>query len=526
MRIRVHDSFPFGHSRTMAILQRVGLALALALTAAAPQAFADEPAPEAARPHKLVVRVNAPPNTVSPQAVRAAVARELGVEVHETGAANDSALEVRVIATPRSARVEYVSREGKRVIRTIDLPQDPDRAAETIGLLAGNLVRDEASELLRSLQKPAPAPAAASAPAPASASAPAPAAASASAPAPAPAPAAAPASAPAPAPAPRELPFAPVDLALFHPLSWPAGAESHRVAIELGLVYGRVGALEGGGIVGIVSRVDGDTSGAQIAGAVSLTGGSVRGFSGAGLVTLVNGNAHGVVGSGAFSAVHGRTEGVIGAPVALTGKLYGAQLSVVGIADGGDGAQLGVVNLSGDFRGGQLGLVNLGKNVKGVQLGLVNVAEHADAPIGLVSVTRDTRVHATAFSSLQFPANAGIKLVTGWVFSEIFGGFAFDREVGDSKRKDEVARYGAALGAHIPLAPVFFEPSVAVSQELPLSSSTPDERLVVAGYRAVIGLQPVRAFGLFLGGELRQEIPEDTGSSRLGADVLAGVQLF
>jgi hypothetical protein len=234
-----------------------------------------------------------------------------------------------------------------------------------------------------------------------------------------------------------------------------------------------------------------------------------------------------VVGSGAFTRVRGLTEGVIAAPVALSGKLSGAELSVLGITDGGDGAQLGAVNISGDLRGAQLGLVNLGGNVKGVQLGLVNVAEHVDgAPIGLVSVTRDTRVHATAFGSLQFPANAGIKIVTGWVFSEIFGGFAFDREVGDSKRKDEVARYGAALGVHIPLDPVFFEPSVAVTQELPLSSSTPNERLVVAGYRAVVGLQPARAFGLFVGGELRQEIPEDTGSSRLGADALAGVQLF
>ena len=488
----------------MALLHRIALAVSLGVAVLGPATALAEPAPAAERPTRLVVRVEAPAETVTAAAVRDAVARELSMPVADVAPEGEryGVLEVRVLASPKTARVEYTDPTGRTLIRTIDLPTDDDRAAETIALLAGSLVRDQTSELLRELERKEPPPAK-------------------------PKPEDEPTPPPAPEAEPRALPYAPVDLALFHPIAWPLQSERHRVGIELALLYGRIGALEGAAISGVVSRIDGDATGAQISGVVGLVGGTVRGASGAGAVQLVRGDVQGVAGAGVVTAVQGKTEGVVIAPVALTGELSGVELSVVGISGPGEGAQLGVVNMAGDLRGAQLGLVNIGGTIDGTQIGVVNVADHVDgAAVGLVSVNDETRLHLRAYTSLEFPMNVALQILSGPVFSEIGGGFDFAREVGDRKRSLDVARFGGYLGAHAELGPVFLEPAVGFMMERPVTASSEDERLGVVGYRGVVGYQPFAGLGVFAGAELRQEIPQDTGSTQLGWDALAGVQVF
>ena len=530
----------------------IGIGLGTAL--AQHEALADDTVSKAKKPRQLVVKVIAPKSGLDAGEIRRAIALELGVSVlpAPTAAGPSDTLDVTVHSQPLRAEVVFRSKSGKKVARSISLPAEPHRATETIALLAGNLVRDEAAELLAAMNA-----AGATATSPAGSRAAAKPAGSSGSGTAAAGPSAATATKPTPPsdqakpearasnakadaakpsktdpdsaaqPPEPELESDVIDLAFFHPISYPSHSLKKSFVIELGLLYGRIGALEGAGMVVGVSRVHRHVYGAQLSGLVTVDHGKVHGVSYAGIATWVEGEVRGAVGAGVYSHVKGTVHGVNAAPVAYAGGLDGLEAAVVSVSGDGRGVQLGVANVARDQSGLQLGLVNVGRRLSGVQLGLVNVAEEVDgAPVGLVSITRDTDYSAVTYSSLRFPVNAAFKMRNGYVFSELGGGVAFDREVADDSRKTNIGRFGAILGAHIDVGPIFVEPGVGFDSEVPLSESTSNERQGVVRYRGTIGWQLLPALGVIAGAELRQEIPEDSGSSRLDWDAFAGVQLF
>jgi hypothetical protein len=86
--------------------------------------------------------------------VLTAIARELGrpvIRADETGTAR--ALLRIVVDTELQATVYYHEAE-EALTRTIRLPADPARAAETLALLAGNLARDQVLELAQRFVRP------------------------------------------------------------------------------------------------------------------------------------------------------------------------------------------------------------------------------------------------------------------------------------------------------------------------------------------------------------------------------------
>ena len=86
-------------------------------------------------------------------AIEGAVEHELGVPL----VIEPSAVErLEITMTGRRANVTYYAPGREPVTRSVDLPRDPQRALETIAFLAGNLARDEASELLRQLSPTVP----------------------------------------------------------------------------------------------------------------------------------------------------------------------------------------------------------------------------------------------------------------------------------------------------------------------------------------------------------------------------------
>lgn len=103
---------------------------------------------------------------LGPDAVREAVAEELGAPALR--AADPRAQGARGTLTvsldaERRLVVAYRDAAGREVWRTIAVPDDPVAAVATVALLAGNLARDEAGELLAGLgvtaaAEPAPAP--------------------------------------------------------------------------------------------------------------------------------------------------------------------------------------------------------------------------------------------------------------------------------------------------------------------------------------------------------------------------------
>ena len=113
-----------------------------------------QPSP-AATESSLAADIDVGRSGLDAEQLRAAIARELGVDVRlSSGKAEPSALLVRL--SDGRATVRFQPPGGGRALeRTVELPADPEPAYETVALLAGNLARDEASELLEQLRRKA-----------------------------------------------------------------------------------------------------------------------------------------------------------------------------------------------------------------------------------------------------------------------------------------------------------------------------------------------------------------------------------
>ncbi|WP_437949093.1 hypothetical protein WME98_52360 [Sorangium sp. So ce296] len=375
----------------VALLRALAAAGAFAAAAAPPaRALAEEP-----RAAGVDLVVDGAPWTLDPDAVRAAVERELGagVTLARAAAAGRPTLVLRGEPDGR-VTLSYSAADGRRIERTIDLPGDPDRAAEAIALLAGNLVRDEAAELAASFGKRAPEappaqpePAAPPAPPPAGGQA-------------APAGAARPAQAarssrPAPPEPPRcSLPgakhvFLGADFAPFVGTSTFDGTNVVR-RYSLNLVGGYtagISGIEAGGGVNIASSF---VCGTQLAAGANLALGPARGAQIAAGFNLARSLSGAQVGSINVAAgpVSGAQGGVLNV---AAGAVDGAQLGAINFAAGAAAdLQLGVVNAAvSDATGVQLGAINLAVGAAtDVQLGLVNVAagQWTDTQLSLINV--------------------------------------------------------------------------------------------------------------------------------------------
>src|SRR6188768_2558667 len=135
---------------------RVALAFVSALAWTIPSAAADDgpaPAPAAPAPAQaLPVTIKLASTPLQAEAIRAAIESELRVPVRLDDVAPDEGLTVSV--KWRRATVIYRSRQGETTTRSLDLPANAEQSVEVIALLAGNLARDEASELLARLAPP------------------------------------------------------------------------------------------------------------------------------------------------------------------------------------------------------------------------------------------------------------------------------------------------------------------------------------------------------------------------------------
>src|SRR5690606_9056003 len=98
----------------------------------------------------LWVQLSLVSTSLQVEPVREAIARELAVRVTLSPDV-PAAATLRIQVRGRLAHFEFRDREH-HVVRTLSLPAEEPRAIETLALIAGNLARDEAGELLVSLQ--------------------------------------------------------------------------------------------------------------------------------------------------------------------------------------------------------------------------------------------------------------------------------------------------------------------------------------------------------------------------------------
>jgi hypothetical protein len=527
------------------------ISLVASITWSAPSRAQDGPAPEptpstAPAAEALPVTIKLVSTPLQVEAVRAALETELKVPVRVDDVLGDEGLSVAV--KWRRTTVSYRAKNGEVTTRSLDLPANSEQAVEVIALLAGNLARDEASELLARLAPPpSPEPEVAPAePAPAEGAPPSPPVESAPPAEPAkkaeepekPRP---PPKKPAAKPTPpdalvRDVPLR-ANLTLWYPTMLLSDTERRVLAGELGLAYSRVGAIEGAGFAGGYLRVERHVRGAIGSFGYTRSGGDVVGFQG-GLIasegqgnlrggelalfgTLRWGNVQGLQMATLVTTAKNVTGAQVSSGVSIGDDVRGAQVALVSVARDVTGAQLELAGFARDVQGGQLGLVNAGRDVDGAQLGLVNVARSVDVQLGLVNVAKRVDVASLGLVSIagngyveptvygifgdRDSMNAGVKFVAGYTYSLLSIG-GTDELNGDLHTRTE-----AGGGVHYePKAfrdgPIVDRVAVELGGHVGHTWANAVEEEDILHYRASAGLRLFGLLWLFVGYDLSHDL--------------------
>lgn len=522
------------------------MALVLAAGQVAAQAASPPGAAVEGRPELVALQVEATGLRLDERSVREAILRELQLDDGPAAPGTSPvAIGLRVISGGELT-VTIHAGEGQDLSRSVATPARADEVPEVTALLVGNLARDEASGLLARLQRREPEPAPASEPAPVVEQ------------------------------PEKELPLDSVNLSLFYPLTLRWHSDERRFALELGLLYGRIGALSGVGLNGGVLQTRGRVSGVMLAGlgywhggtadgvriggAFGVGGAGLEGGSIAGIATIERGDVSGFQLSGGVNVAEGNVDGVqltgianvadavVGAQVAAglnlaQGDVDGVQLSgSVNLAQGDvegvqlsagmnlakriNGLQISVVNIGGDVDGAQIGIVNVARDVDGMQLGIVNVAREVDGvSLGYVPYSQRGRTQALTWFSSSMPFNVGVRFDSGVLY--VMPTFGYDPR-GNAVILDPVnGDYapGLSLGSHLNIGRAFAEVDVNYSNRS--SGSTYEENDIDLRYRLLGGLQVTRAFAVFAGGGVRHHFRTQSPTDQfVKPELSVGIQLL
>ncbi|WP_437662769.1 LA_2272 family surface repeat-containing protein [Sorangium sp. So ce1182] len=520
--------------RARALLLRALSASSVVAAVSAPPASALAAEPTAAG---IDLVVDGASWTLDPEAVRAAVGRELGgpVALSPSATAGRPTLVLRGEPDGR-VTLTYSSTDGRHIGRTIDVPEDPDRAAEAIALLAGNLVRDEAAELAAALGKRPPEEPAAS-PTPPAAGEPKP-----------PREAARSAKAAPPEPPPCALPGATTvrlggDVVPFVGSSSFTGTNVVR-RYSLNLVGGYTAGVTGVELSAGVNISSSFMCGAQLSTAANLVLGPARGAQLTAGLNLARSLRGAQVGS--FNVVTGPVDGVQGGVLNVAGPVDGVQGGAVNIAAGSvAGAQLGLANVAvgestdvqvsllnaavsestdvqvslanvaaGESTGTQIGLLNMATGkVRGAQIGLINYADESPFSLGLLNIIRNGRLDVDVWGLESGIVMAGLKHGSDH-FHNVYG--IGVRLVGDRP----LVAYALGLGGRISVGKRAFIDLDALGYSLHDPSSSFEPAAVLTQARALLGLRLAPEFAIFGGPSYNVafgDTPEDARLSPYGS---------
>ena len=239
-----------------------------------------------------------------------------------------------------------------------------------------------------------------------------------------------------------------------------------NLALSLGVSgYGRLRGAD----VGVVgSWITDSMSGAQVTTALNYVGLDARGVQLTAGVNIVRGELSGVQVSSGYNHA-----------TALRG------------------AQIGLVNFGSDVTGSQIGLINIGGRVRGTQIGLLNLAEDADAPVGLLSLSKEGQHHVELWGSDTAPLNVGAKLGGRYVYTLLTAGY-------QPQGGEETDRWmlGIGLGGHLPLSQRFYIDTDVVAWHVNNDESWTEELNMLAKLRVVGGYRIHDHFAVFAGATL------------------------
>lgn len=410
---------------------------------------------------------------IDPALVATSIASELARPVAPlAGTAACHAPCLAIAVDEAAATITFTTQAGVTRQRTIALPPDRTQWPVLITLLSGNLVRDEADDLLADSPPAAPPP---------PSLAPGAAAPTGDVPPTAP-PVVIPSAAPLPAPVVMHERISPFALSLIPGVSTDLLDVQRSHTISIGIVAGSSDHVRGVALSGAVdvARV---VSGGQIAGAVAVTGG-LDGAQVAGAATFAA-HSRGTQIAGALS-VAGESRGTqIAGAATIAGDSYGSQvagavsvarvshgLQIAGaltVADESVGTQIagglnvasaaagtqiaGGLNVAGRVTGLQLAPINIARKNDGLQVGVINIGGGADGEsFGLLNIVPGGRTDLEA--AIDSDSTGTVLLRHGgrhWHNVYGIAGQMVDERAGMSKN-DDVWMYGLGLGPSFHIA--------------------------------------------------------------------------
>ena len=440
------------------------------------------------------------PDVVSFEAIAARVGSDLGEAVVRPGAIAASRAAISIRYRNRELTVRAIHAGGRVLERSVTAEGDDAAVQREAVLLAGNLARDEAREILDALAaRPAPPPPAAMKPE---------------------------VTAPEIQPAKPAVDegYHPVSVALFSPIATNFARPNVTSNVNLSFVYGRVGTVDGvqlgsgfvyasRGVSGVqlgaaATTVSGPMSGAQLGGFGNLATGAGEGAQLGGATNIALQGFDGAQLSGALNLTRGNFDGVqiAGAANIATRDVEGAQLS-------------GAVNVADTIDGAQVGLINVARKVRGAQVGVINIAEEVDgAAVGLISISKNS-IHPVVWTSNLQYMNAGVKFSTKYVYTIA--------AVHYGTLEGEFGNIGTTgiIGGRVPL-PLGFDVEIqsAFTYLVPRpTQSTKDGNNWVAP-QLIGGYSFAPHLRVFAGGGARLPVSVDLGRDVVRPEVLAGVQ--
>jgi hypothetical protein len=532
-------------------------------------------AKRATGPLKLHVETNSRP--FDKAKLRAALAAELGRPVLLVEGAGDVDLQVELVSDTH-ATVTYKTPNNELLRHGVDLPPDHERSVQVVSWLTVNLVRDEASELLdelRARRKEEADARAAEAAAAEKAAADKAAADQAAADALVADKAAADkavaeaarkkaeqakkAETGAGGPnqeQPENLlrdPLRSFDVAFATPLSLLRDSKRRLLRLQLAVIYGEAGGIEGGAASPGVLRVRHDLLGAAVGTAAVLVGGNARGAIVAAGFSELDGNLEGVqlgggaaiqrgvVARGAVISAGGAFAGdlngaLVGGGIASAKALHGVGLSGginvirgpsagfllsggANFSSGHAGVEIaGGVNTARDLEGLAFAPVNVHRHVRGVQLGVVNVAEEVDgAAIGVLSIAKSGRVQPVLWTSIDRSVHVALKSIAGFAFTQIGAGI----DLGADKFS-----YDGGAGLHLELSEhLFLEPGAyysALYKTTDASGGADEHRL---DYLLQAGFRVGDKLDFLVAGGVRHTIVGGSGAA-VAPELRAGIAFF
>ena len=409
-------------------------------------------APAAAEP--LGVDVLAPQAEVDPAEIRAAIAAELGLDVTDASGFAPVLGRLEIAVDQGEVRIAYHPAAGTLIERTLALPIAPEDRVQMIAFIAGNLVRDQAGEIVEGLRPP-PAPAVVIPPRPV----------------------------PPPKPVAPTMRYVPATLGFVPPASIDR-AFGERVEVGFGLhaLVGMTAATRYASISGLVDITAERAGGVQIGGVAAVSHGDVDGVQIGGVATYAKRHVDGAQ-IGGVGAIAGSVDGVqIGGVGAYAGGSVDVQIGgvgaiargtvdtqVAGVAASADrveavqiagvaavakrvrGVQIGgVATVGGDVKGVQIGVVNFARKMRGVQIGVINASDEDDGaiPIGLINYARNGRFAAQGWVETSQLSAAAIQHGTKYVHNTW--------AVAWSPDYDDLL-VGAGLGVRLPSDGVAFD---------------------------------------------------------------------